>query len=98
MTAARLMSRLISCLAGNRLAALEHRDERFDFLLPSGFGFHVVGPKRKREAVLRAEFRQHSLCLGLGIDRGLQIVGDFHVLAVIGARPAPVGLGRIGCF
>src|SRR6266576_1352557 len=81
------------------LAAIEHRDESLDLLLPTGFGFHIVSAKGQREPVLRTEFRQHCLCLGLGIDRRLEIAGDLHVLAaVIGARPASVGLGLIDLF
>src|SRR5258705_280483 len=83
----------------DRLAALEHRDESLDLLLPTGFGFHVVSAKGQREPVLRTEFRQHCLCFGLCIDRRLQIAGDLHILAaLIGAHPAPVGLGRIDLF
>ena len=54
-----------------------------------------MGTEGQRKTVLRAELCQHGLCFRLGIDRGLQIPGDLHVLAVIGARPAPVGFGLI---
>ena len=78
-------------------AAFEHRDKGRDLLLSSRFGFHIVSTKGQRETVLRTEFREHCLCLGVSIDRDLEIVGDFHVFAaLVGARPTSVGFGLIG--
>src|SRR5438876_2489417 len=79
----------------DRLAALEHRNEALDLLLPPGFGLHIVNAEGEREAILCAECREHCFGLGLGVDGGLEIIGDLHVLAAIGARPASVGLGRL---
>src|SRR4029079_7645353 len=76
------------------LAALEHRDKGLDLLFSPRFGFHIVGAKGQRETVLHTELRQHGPCFRLGIDRGLEIGGDLHVLAaLVGAPPASVDLG-----
>src|SRR5450432_319264 len=57
------------------LTTLEHFDEGLDLLFPPGRGLHVVSAEGQREAVLSAEFLQHFLRLGLGVDGSLEIVG-----------------------
>src|SRR5260370_11403153 len=45
---------------------------------------------------MSAEFLQHFLRPGLGVDGSLEIVRDLHILAaLVGAVPAPIGLCRL---
>src|ERR1700730_614752 len=58
-------SNLFLALRVDRLAPLEHRDKGLDLLLPASFGFHIVGAKGQREAVLCAlSFASIALALG----------------------------------
>ena len=63
----------------DRLAALQHLDEGGDALRPAGRGLHVVRAEGESEAVLGAESRQRRARRRLGVDGGLQIVGDGHL-------------------
>ena len=53
----------------------------------------------KNAAILGAELRQHGTRFGFGIDSGLEVGQDLHVLAAgIGAIPAAVGFGGFDVF